>query len=383
MRLTRRELLRRGAGLSTIVAGALLAACGGETAPSPTPSPATGQMPAAATPTTAPAGETPVPSPTATVAREATPFRYATARQIASLTAYIGIEQGYFDEEGLAVELAEIQTLGQMVPFLGTGEVLVAGGALSAALFNAIRQGIAMRVIGSRTALLRGFTFHGYYVAKQRYDSGEIRQIADLRGRTIANTNVEGLVAWENAKILESAGLTLEDVQLAGMAPPDMPTALANGAVDAALLIEPYVVLARRLGAGVALVEGDQLYELLGQDVPIGVLLASPKLLEDRDLAIRFLRAHLKAARFYNEALVDPERKREVVDIALKYLPIEDRTLYEEMIWPGIPADGGFDPSFVDELQQFMLGRGEIEQALPVDEVVDLSLLQEAQASLD
>ncbi|MBX5444447.1 ABC transporter substrate-binding protein [Sphaerobacter sp.] len=393
-KLTRRSFVRGAALLAAAPLTTLLAACGGgeaepteqsaqapTTAPSPTSASGGTAAGPAASPAASPAAE--APTPTVVTGQGAkTPFKFATARQIASLTPYIALEKGYFDEEGLEVELAEIQTLGQMVPFLGTGEILAAGGALSAALFNAIRQGIEMKVVASRTALTRGFTFHGVYAAKSRYDSGEIRSIADLRGRTIANTNVEGLVAWENARILQSAGLTLNDVELVGMTPPDMPTALANGAVDAALLIEPYVVMTKRLGAGEPLVEGDGIHDLLGQDVPIGVVLASPALLEDRDLAIRFLRAHLKAARFYNEALVDPATKSEVIDIALKYLPGQDRSLYEEMIWPGIPEDGGFNPEFVDELQQFMIERGEIESALPVEDVVDLSLLEDARNSL-
>lgn len=383
--VTRRALVRRSLGVASALLGsALLAACGGRS-PTPTPAGAASGGAPTATPT---AAATPTPVPTPTVAPSPTPtraptaFKFGTARQIASLTAYIGIEKGYFRDEGIDLEIVEIQTLGQMVPFLGTGEILAAGGALSAALFNAIRQGIALKAVACRTALLRGFTFHCLMAAKQRYDAGEIRSLADLKGRTIANTNVEGLVAWENAKLLESAGLTLNDVQLVGMAAPDMPTALANGAVDAALLIEPYCAVARRLDAGVALVEGDGIRDRLGVDVPIGVVLFSPKLLQDRALAVAWLRAHLRAARFYNEALKNPAGKAEVIDIAGKYLPINDRTLYEEMIWPGIPADGRFDPTFVDELQTFMIHRGEIKEALPTEQVVDLSYLEEALRTL-
>ncbi len=388
-RLTRRALLR-GVAAAAVTAPltTLLAACGGGEstptrvgAPSPTAASSPSSEAGAATPGSGSRTATRTPSVAGTP-RATTQFTFATARQIASLTPYIAIEKGFFAEEGLEVKLAEIQTLGQMVPFLGTGEILAAGGALSAALFNAIRRGVELKVVASRTALTRGFTFHGLYAAKQRYERGEIRSLADLRGRTIANTNTEGLVAWENARILQSAGLTLNDVHLVGMAPPDMPTALANGAVDAALLIEPYVLMTRRLGAGERLVEGDGIYDLLGQDVPIGVVLASPKLVANGDLAIRFLRAHLKAARFYNEALKNPEQKREVIDIAMRYLPGQDRSLYEEMIWPGIPPDGNFDPAFVDQLQRFMLERGEISSALPIEQVVDLSLLEEARASL-
>lgn len=63
-------------------------------------------------------------------------------------------------------------------------------------------------------------------------------------------------------------------------------------------------------------------------------------------------------------------------------MPIQDRSLYEEMIWPGIPADGRFDPAFVDELQQFMAQRGELKQAIPRQDVIDLELLEEARKSL-
>lgn len=197
---------------------------------------------------------TPVALPSPTPTRSLTTFQFGTARQIAPLTAYIGREKGYFQDEGIQLELVEIQTLGQMVPFLGTGEILAAGGALSAALFNAIQQGIRLKVVACRTALSKGFTFHCLMAVKSRVDQGEIGTLADRRGRTIANTNTEGLVAWENAKILESVGLTLNDMQLVGMAAPDMPTALANSAVDVAPLIEPFCVVARRLSAGVALV---------------------------------------------------------------------------------------------------------------------------------
>lgn len=141
---------------------------------------------------------------------------------------------------------------------------------------------------------------------KSKVDQGEIRTLANRRGRTIANTNTEGLVAWENAKILESVGLTLNDVQLVGMAAPDMPTALANSAVDVALLIEPFCVVARRLSAGVALVAREMgstnslvsMFQLESSSFPPSCCKTA--------LALAWLRAHLQAARLYNEALGSP-----------------------------------------------------------------------------
>ncbi len=134
--LSRRVFVRGVLGVvGSAPFSALLTACGAGGGTTPTA--------ATATPTSAtvPASPTPVPTriPVPTLTRTPTAFKFGAARQIASPSASIAIEKGFFREEGIALEIVEIQTLGQMVPFLGTGEILAAGGALSAALFNAIR----------------------------------------------------------------------------------------------------------------------------------------------------------------------------------------------------------------------------------------------------
>src|SRR5438067_1012334 len=76
-------------------------------------------------------------------------------------------------------------------------------------------------------------------VRKDLYDSGELRAPADLRGRRVAMNTRGASPEYLLTKVLDGAGLTLDDVDLVTIPFPDMPAALANGSVDAAIPAEP------------------------------------------------------------------------------------------------------------------------------------------------
>src|SRR5262249_11030210 len=65
-----------------------------------------------------------------------------------------------------------------------------------------------------------------------------IRTAADLRGKRIA-TALNTSANFYLVKTLQSVGLSEKDVTVTGMAPPDMPAALARGDVDAVSIWEP------------------------------------------------------------------------------------------------------------------------------------------------
>src|SRR5262249_47535550 len=65
-----------------------------------------------------------------------------------------------------------------------------------------------------------------------------IRTAADLRGKRIA-TALNTSANFYLVKILQTAGLAEKDVTVVGMAPPEMPKAIARGDVDAVSIWEP------------------------------------------------------------------------------------------------------------------------------------------------
>src|SRR2546426_993430 len=82
-----------------------------------------------------------------------------------------------------------------------------------------------------------------------------LRSVADLRGKKVS-VNVIGSATefWLHSALLRG-GLTIDDVQLVAVNFPEVPAALANGAIAAGLLGEPLATLAEGQGQIVRLSE--------------------------------------------------------------------------------------------------------------------------------
>src|SRR5262249_57197427 len=63
---------------------------------------------------------------------------------------FIADAKGYFKEEGLHVDFVSFDAAAKMVPSLATGELDVASGAVSVALYNAVARGVEMKVVADK-----------------------------------------------------------------------------------------------------------------------------------------------------------------------------------------------------------------------------------------
>lgn len=389
MRLESRRLTRRRFvfALGAMTAGGLLAACGGAAATAtpaaaPTPTASTRQE-TTPTPTAAPV-TTPTVAPTPTPRPAARKMRVTTIGAVSDAGIYIAMAKGYFAEVGIEIELdTAARTAGETIPLLSTGQLDISGGSFSAAHANAVAQGIRVPAVATKGSLSKGFGFHAIGVPKQAYERGDIRSVADLRGKKFAVTNDSGMDILEAERVLASGGLTLDDVELVVMRVPDMPAALQNEAIHAAELVEPTATIAiDQQGVAVALLRGDSLVQVIGDDFPIAGIFYGPHVANDRALAVAWMVAYLRGLRFYNEAVTSADRRQEVVEILKQYTPLKNDELYQKMVWPGLRPDGRFDTSYLEAVQDIWLRRKSIQQKVPVEQLVDFSFLEEAAKQL-
>jgi NitT/TauT family transport system substrate-binding protein len=382
--ITRRHFFQGLIGASTFAfIGSLLSACGSNQEPTRATVPST----SAFTPATGTSpSPTAVPSPTSAATPTAVPTISRTRKlkmRVALATEeagnFIAVEKGFLKDVGIDVELVTTQgTPGEVIPLVAVGQLDLFSGAIQAALVNARTQGVEVTIVAGEGALHRGNVFHAYAVTKQLYDQG-VRSVSDLRGRTLAMPSDAGIDLLELKKVLESGSLTLDDVKLQLIRLPDMPTALQNGAVEAAELVEPYATIAtKQLDAAVPIVAGDAIVDIVGDNFPISVIVVGPPMLKDPALLEAFLVGYLRGARYYLQALKDPAVRAEVVAILKNRTPLKDDKLYEQMTWPGVSADGTFDIAKLEEAQQLWMQRGKIQQTVPVDQLVDFRFVTNA-----
>lgn len=168
---------------------------------------------------------------------------------------YLAEAKGYFEDEGLDVQLETVKSGQDAIPLASSGQLDAVAAGFSAGMFSALDSGLEFKVVGSM-GVSDGSepSPTDLVVSKEQVDSGEINSIADLAGKSVGAAGGEGGTgAYLASLALETEGLTLGDVTVVNLGNPDMPAALANGSLDAGLMSAPFSQNAIEDGAGVSM----------------------------------------------------------------------------------------------------------------------------------
>jgi NitT/TauT family transport system substrate-binding protein len=203
----------------------------------------------------------------------------------------------------------------------------------------------------------------------------QVRGMADLKGRIIG-INQRGTVNHgQLEKMLGDVGLTLDDVQIETIPFPDQMSALANGAVDAAVMIEPFLTIA--LDRGVATVLMD-----MGQATPgwpVQVLFYGPEFLKDQsDVGKRFMVAYVKALRYIDAAYRQGTNRDEVFQILIDNTPLKDMALWQRMSPTYSETNGAVNTRAIEIDQDFYVRQGLQREMIDLRTIVDPSFAQYA-----
>jgi len=243
----------------------------------------------------------------------------------------VGIDKGFFKQEGIDVEPVFFRSGAELVPSLSTGQIDIAATAAGAALYNAMARGVKAILVADYWVPgphQPGGDPNAIAVRKDLIDSGAVKSAKDLKGKTIAITARGQFTDMFVEMFLRSAGLTSKDVRVVTMSYPDMLAAFRGKAIDAAAAIDPALAIGENQGL---VVRFKKLSELL-PGLNLGVVMFGDRLgKEDRDLGMRFMRAYAKSNSYVRKRLQEPGGRQEVAAIFQKYLPIKDPKMYEKI----------------------------------------------------
>ncbi|MDJ0339053.1 ABC transporter substrate-binding protein [Cryobacterium sp. PH31-O1] len=156
---------------------------------------------------------------------------------------YVADAKGYFEDEGIKIKLEAIKSGQDAIPLAASGKLDVVVAGFSAGLFSAVETGLDVKVVGSMgvSAGEAEEPPSALIASKKLVDDGTITTVADLKGRKVAVAGgAGGTGAFYVGLALEEVGLSITDVDLVALGNPDMPTAVANGSVDAAFASAPF-----------------------------------------------------------------------------------------------------------------------------------------------
>ena len=162
-----------------------------------------------------------------------------------SAPLYLGVEQGFFEEEGLDVTVQIAESGSAIIPSVINGESQI-GYANTVSDLAAIDQGLDIRFVVNCCGTF-GDTSQdtsGVFVL----DDSEIQGPEDLPGTTIAVNSTKNLGDITIPHALQQRGIDPAGIEWVPMNFSDMGAALERGDVDAIWQVEPFRTLAMDAG---------------------------------------------------------------------------------------------------------------------------------------
>jgi ABC-type nitrate/sulfonate/bicarbonate transport system substrate-binding protein len=250
----------------------------------------------------------------------------------------------YLIPGGVNAPLVRLPGGAEITTQVATGQLQVGGAGMGAAGFNAVAAKLPLEFI----APLHFGYFEDYFTVRKATWGTAVKRIADLKGRPVALNTRGAAVEWMLDQVLRRDGITIKDVTVKIMPFPDMVPALESGAVDAAILTEPFPTLAEEKGVALR-----PLARPAGaKAVPITAAFWNAEWAKaNGDLAHKVMLAYLRAAR---DLAADGGKgwgEDRNIDVIVKYTSAKREVIKKarpHVIDPNLEVD----PSTLDSMQK-------------------------------
>ena len=204
-----------------------------------------------------------------------------------NLPTFAAIEEGYFADEGLAVELALTASSVAQAERTAAGEFDIVFTAFDNVVAYGEGQGAAADGVDPDYVVLMGATQLELAIVT----APEVKAYADLKGRSIALDALTTGFAFVLFDMMEKSGLGRDDVTFAAVgATPQRWQSVKAGDHAATLTIEPFTSIAKRSGFNVLDVSSNHFASYQGGSIAARRAYAA----ENPETVKAFIRAYLK-----------------------------------------------------------------------------------------
>ncbi len=269
---------------------------------------------------------------------------FADNQVVSTAPVCIALDRGYFNAEGLDVQLISLNAIPQVIQAVASSQVAFATANPDPALFNALNRGLDIRLLASLVTNKPGDKIAAFLVRKDVIDSGRYKSLTDIKGMKVAAQAIQGQFYID--RMLEPTGLSIADLDIQNVALPDLITAFANKSIDAAWGTEPFNTTIEAKGLANAVAVTGDLYPSA-----VGVVLAlSPGFAKSQpEASQRFVYAFLKGLRDYYHAFIAKDAsaadKQAVIQALIQHTPVKDPNLYSVIGLPSVDPNGALDLS--------------------------------------
>ena len=305
-----------------------------------------------------------------------TTLRVGTARAISTGATLIAIERGYFKEFGIKIELEDINSSADVMAMIAQNQYQIVEGGISAGYFNAVEKNLPITIVADRTSSPLG---HNIMLRPDLKD--QIRDIKDLKGKTIGTNGPGSVTTYEIGKVLEAGGLSLADVDIKVIPFTQMGLALRNKALDASVLIPPFTYQARDQGLGVMFIDADTYVRPQPTAVAVNII-NTDWAKKNPQVVKNYFVAYLRGVRDYCNAYHFGSTRKEIIDLLVKSGTERRPELLNDYAWQSRDPNGRINVASALDMQSWYRKNKFINVDLPADRLVDMSYVDYAVAKL-
>ena len=214
------------------------------------------------------------------------------------------------EESGIQIELQKFSSWSDLTDALHAGKIDGASELIELAM-SAKAKGVDLKAVAL-----------GHRDGNVIIVNDSIKSPSDMKGKTFAIPSTQSSHYILLLEELQKAGLTLDDIQVTQLAPSEMPSSLASGAIDGYCVAEPFGAQAVTNGFGNVLARSDELWK---DSVCCGLIFRTDVIEQNPAAFQTFLEKYQEAG-----SKLD---KDEAVRIAENYLGQDAQTLETSLDW--------------------------------------------------
>jgi len=301
-----------------------------------------------------------------------TTIRIGVARSTSNAAELMALKNGYFKEYGIKLEWDDIDTTANVIALLAQGKYQIVAGGISAGYFNALEKNLPITIVSDRVSTPIG---HNLMLRPDLKD--QVKTPKDLKGKVIASNGQGSVSTYEVGKILEKHGLTINDVELKILPFPQMSIAFANKAIDAAIVIPPFVWQLEEQKIALPFASVDELVE--PQPMTIAVIMINTDWAKKNPQVVQnYFFAWLRGVRDYCQGYHGSAIRNAIVDELVKSGTERRPELLHKYPWPARSPNGNVNVASMLDIQAWYVKNKLANMAFPAERLVDTSFIDAA-----
>ncbi|MCC6780909.1 MAG: ABC transporter substrate-binding protein [Hyphomicrobiales bacterium] len=302
--------------------------------------------------------------------------KIGTVRSISTVAILWASEKGYFKEFGIKVVNENLDTAANSIALLAQNQLQLVEGGISAGYFNALEKRLPITMVLDRVSSPLG---HNLMLRPDH--QGKITRLRDLKGKTIATNGQGNVSTYEIGKLLETDGLTLNDVDIKVIPFTQYAIAFNNKAIDAAITIPPFTAQLLDAGHAVNFKDPDDLVK--PHPLTIAVSMVNTDFAKaNRELMRNYYVAYLRGIRDYCQAYHGGSLRQAMIDLSIRSGTETRSELLHKYPWPARSPNGAINVASMLDMQSWFVKSRMSTAEFPAERVIDKSYVDNALAKL-